>query len=421
MKVLMLSTSDMRGGAAKAAYRLQQGFLAAGVDSQMLVQEKTGNDRSIIGPEGKISKGLSALRPSLDMLPQYIFRNSAPSYSTAWFPDGLQGKIQRLSPDIIHLHWINKGFIKIESLGRFGSPLVWTLHDMWPMTGGCHYDRDCVRYEAECGNCPILGRSGKYDLSYWNMHRKQLAWKDLNLTIACPSQWMAGCAAESSLFKNKRIEVIPNGIDLERFRPIDRQQARDWLRLPKDRHLILFSAVDPIKNPHKGFPYFRQAMQIIKQNKMENEPEVVLLGASRTEEALDLPFRTHFLGVLKDELSLALAYAAVDVFAAPSVQDNLPQTVMESLACGTPTAAFRVGGIPEMIDHMENGFLAGFKDSQALAYGIEWILENSERYSNLSAAARLKAQQHYDIEKVSSQYVELYQDLIMISGKTSLE
>ena len=421
MKVLLLSTSDMRGGAAKAAYRLQEGVLAAGVDSQMLVQEKNGNDRSVIGPDGKINKGLSALRPTLDMLPQYISRNSAPSFSTAWFPDGLHGKIRQLSPDIIHLHWINKGFVKIKSLRRFGSPLVWTLHDMWAMTGGCHYDRGCKRYEAGCGNCPMLRRSGKYDLSYWNIRRKQVAWRDLDITIICPSQWIAACAAKSSLFKNNRIKVIPYGIDLRRFRPIDRQQARDWLGLPKDRRLILFNAVNPINNSQKGYPYFREALRILKHNKTLKKAEIVLFGASETEAAPDLPFVTHFLGVLQDELSLALACAAVDILVAPSVQDNLPLTVMEALACGVPTAAFRVGGIPEMIDHQENGFLADFEDTQALAHGIEWILESPERHSRLSAAARLKAQQNYDIENISRMHVQLYQELIINSGKTSLE
>ena len=417
MKVLSVSTSDMRGGAAKAAYRLHQGLLSLGVDSKMLVQSKSGEDPTVIAPLGKFRKGLSALRPTLDMLPISLFGGAQRSFSTAWLPDGLDAQLQRLSPDIIHLHWVNKGFVRIESLPKFRGRLVWTLHDMWPMTGGCHSDLGCERYQEACGNCPQLGRACKHDLSDWILRRKKRAWDGLDLTLVCPSRWMAECAWESTIFREKRIEVIPNGLDLEVFRPVGRAAAREWLGLPKEKRLLLFSAINPLKNPYKGFAYFQQAMHRLRESQLGDDLEIVILGSNTPQEKPNLPFPAHYMGVLHDEISLALIYAAVDLLAAPSIQDNLPQTVMEAIACGTPCAGFRVGGIPDMITDQENGYLADFGDVQDIAHGIEWILEKPERYAKLSNEARLKAERQYDQKKTAKQYIDLYQDLIRRQGQ----
>jgi glycosyltransferase involved in cell wall biosynthesis len=415
MNVLMLSVSDKKGGAAKAAYRLHQGLLEKGIQSNILVQSKASEDPRVMGPEGKFSKGMNALHPTLDMIPLYLFGKKGSSFSTAWSPDSLKGRLNQIPKDIIHLHWVNKGFLRIETLPRIKSPIVWTLHDMWPMTGGCHYDFGCGRYIDRCGNCPQLSRAGPHDLSSWIMKRKIRSWRELELKLICPSQWMASCARESQLFADKRIEVIPNGINLEKYRPIDKLQARDWLGLPKDKRLILFSAVNPLENPQKGFSYFRDALYLL--NTVENKesiekPEIVLLGSSKPEDNLDLPFMTHFLGVLHDDISLALVYAAVDLFVAPSVQDNLPLTVMEAIACGIPCVAFRVGGIPEMIEHKENGYLADFGDRQAFADGIQWVLADRERWQKLSRAARKKAVQSYDRKLVVEKHIKIYRELI---------
>jgi glycosyltransferase involved in cell wall biosynthesis len=232
------------------------------------------------------------------------------------------------------------------------------------------------------------------------------------MTIVTPSKWLAECARSSSLFRNLPIEVIPNGLDLQRFKPVDRQLVRSLLNLPQNKQLILFGAVKATSDRRKGFHLLKAALQNFCQSGWQEKIELVVVGASQPDNQTDLGFKTHYLGKLSDEISLAQVYAAVDIFVAPSLQDNLPNTVVEAIACGTPCVAFKIGGMPEIIEHQQNGYLAQPFEVEDLAKGIAWVLENKERYYQLGDRAREKAEQEFAQELQARRYTSLYKDIV---------
>jgi glycosyltransferase involved in cell wall biosynthesis len=412
MKVCLLSNSDGRGGGYAAAYRLHRGLIKSGIDSTMLVGEKTSGDHTILSPMNKLSQVWAKLIPGVSYLPLLLYkRRELTPYSLQWLPDHLASKVARISPDIINLHWINAGFLQIETLAKFEQPIVWTLHDMWPFTGGCHYSGECDRYTDSCGACPQLGSDRKADISRWVWWRKARAWKNINLTLVTPSRWLADLAGRSSLFGDLRIEVIPNGLDIQHYRPLDRDMVRDLLGLPKDKRLILFGATSPTSDRRKGFYLLQDALQRLGEDVSWRDClELVIFGASEPPDSPRFSLKTHYLGRLTDDISIALVYAAADVFVAPSLQDNLPNTVMEALACGTPCVAFKIGGMADMIEHRENGYLAHPYDIEDFVKGIAWVLE--EPKNRLIACAREKVEREFALEIQAERYLQLYERIL---------
>jgi len=413
MKVLLLSTSDIEGGAARAAYRLHEGLQQRNVNSQILVRTKSSDDPKVIGPKNKIQDQLGHLRTTLDNLPLRLHpTRKSEVYSLEWFPDTIISKVAPIKPDLINLHWIGYGFVKIETIAKLNKPIVWTLHDMWAFTGGCHYSLDCDRYTNSCGACPQLCSDKNWDLSHWVWQRKAKAWKNINLTLVTPSLWLAKCANSSSLFKDFRVEVIPNGLDINTYKPVNRILARELLNLPTDKQLILFGAMSATSDRRKGFHLLQLTLQSLSKSGWQDKIELVIVGSSRPSEPLDLGFKTSYLGKLSDDISLALVYAAADVFVAPSIQDNLPNTVMEAIACGTPCVAFDIGGMPDMIEHQQNGYLAKPYQIEDLAKGIAWVLENKERHQKLCDRAREKAKQEFTQQQQAKRYLSLFTEIV---------
>lgn len=413
MKILHLSTSDLDGGAARAAYRLHKGMIEVGADSRMLVRAKLGTDSSVIGHKTLVAR----VGSKLDGLPlkQYPQREATP-FSTEWFPDSVVSKLRQINSDVVNLHWVCNGFLQIESLPKFKKPLVWTLHDMWAFTGGCHYNQTCDRYKDSCGQCPQLHSNQQIDLSYKILERKLKAWQDIDLTVVTPSQWLGKCASDSRLFRQFRVEVIPNGIDTNAYRPIDKQTARSTLNLPQNKRLVLFGVGSTSRDPRKGFQYLLSALQLLDTEAWRERLELVVFGRFE-EDNLPINFKTHSLGRLEGDDALAAAYSAADVFVAPSVQDNLPNTIVEALACGTPCAAFNIGGMPDMIVQHQNGYLAEPFDIQDLARGIRWIVESTERHSQLCARAREQALSHFDWRLQTEKYIDLYESILSKQSK----
>jgi glycosyltransferase involved in cell wall biosynthesis len=409
IKVLHVSSFDLAGGAARSAYRIHQGLEKIGVASQMLVQFKSGGDRSVQLTENKIKTRIrSSVDSSLLMLSQ---QKKHQMFSLQWFPDAAAHKIAQINPDIINLNWICSGFLKIETLAKLNKPLVWTFHDMWAFTGGCHYTEGCDRYTVSCGQCPQLKSNKDQDLSQWVWQRKAKAWKELNMIIVTPSKWMAECARSSSLFKDVHIEVIPYGLDIQSYKPINRQVAREILNLPQDKQLILFGSMSP-DDPRKGFRFLQHALKQLTSSGWQDKAELLILGGSGINHLLDSEFKIHNVGRLNDDISLALVYAAADIFAAPSTEDNLPNTVLESLACGTPCVAFKIGGMPDMIEHQLNGYLAQSFEVEDLAKGITWVLEDQERHKKLCDRARRKTEQEFTLELQANRYLSLYEKIL---------
>ncbi len=413
MKPLLVSFSDIEGGAAKATNRLHRGLCSIGVESQILVQHKLTDDKTVVTLQNKIGKGISKLKPHLDALPLKFYpqRDFTP-YSLQWLPDAIPPKIKQLSPDIINLHWICQGFARIENLVKLKKPIVWTLHDMWAFTGGCHYSGECDRYTDACGACPQLHSSTDWDLSRWVWQRKAKAWKNLDLTIVTPSSWLAKCASSSFLFKDARIEVIPNGIDTNIYKPIQRTLARTVLNLPQDKQLVLFGAMGATSDRRKGFHLLQPALISLSQSGWSERIELVVFSSSQPSNPPELGFKSHFLGKLNDDISLALAYAAADLFVAPSIEDNLPNTVMEALACGTPCVAFNIGGMHDMIEHEQNGYLARPFEFEDLAKGIAWVLQDEKQYKLLSDRARGKVEIEFRQEMQANRYLSLFEQVL---------
>ena len=420
MKVLILNTSDTKGGAARAALRLHKGFHKIDVDSSLLVQSKQSGYLNVVGESAAsgITQAKQGLRLTFDNLPLKFYKGyDGATFSSQWLPDSVLSKVNKIDPEVVNLHWINAGFLNIETISKFNRPVVWTLHDMWPFTGGCHYNQMCDRYQQSCGACPQLGSSKQRDLSRKIWNRKGKTFRDLNLTVVTPSHWLAECARKSSLFKDFRVECIPNGIDTSLYRPIDKRFAREVLRLPQDKQLILFGSLNATSDRRKGFHLLQPALQFLGQDtSIKDQIELVVFGANGPANSASVfAQKTHYLGSFGDDLSLSLIYSAADVFVLPSIQENLANTVMEALACGTPCVAFNIGGMPDMIEHQQNGYLTAPYEFEDLANGIRWVLSSLARSENsvstLSKRSRDKVVEEFDQKIQATRYLTLMRSL----------
>ena len=409
MKVLNLSTFDLAGGAARAAYRIHQGLRSIDIDSQFLVQHKQSTDPTVVTAEPKLA---AKLRSMGDAYPLRSYRQRTQLFSPQWFPSALHKSIDRFAPDILNLNWICNGFVPVSALAKFKQPLVWTLQDMWAFTGGCHYTLGCDRYTASCGNCPQLHSQREADLSRDVWQRKAAAWQNLNLHLVAPSQWMADCIRASALFKHTPISVIPFGLDATVFKPIEARIAREMLNLPQEKQLVLFGAIDATGDTRKGFHLLQAALQQLRDEGWGDRIELVVFGSSAPEQPIDLGFPVRYLGKLTEDRSLQLAYAAADVMIAPSIEEAFGQTASESLACGTPVVVFANTGLADIVDPLQNGYIANYGDTQDLARGIAWVLKDTERHPRLREAARSKAEREYAMDVQAHRYKSLFQNIL---------
>ncbi|MGV1100373.1 glycosyltransferase family 4 protein [Thiovibrio sp. JS02] len=411
MKILHCNTFDIYGGAARAAHRLHRGLMEHGVDSRMLVQNKRSDDWSVFAAQGNIAKGLNLLRPFFDALPKLFYLGTAcHEFTPAILPGTLVGRIRDLDPDLVHLHWLGRGFCRLESLKKIRKPMVWTLHDMWAFTGGCHVAEECSGYTESCGRCPQLGSNRKNDLSHAIWQRKKKAWQKLDFHVVTPSRWLADCARASSLFRERKISVIPNGLNLTTFKPMVKEVARRLWNLPQGRKLLLFGAMDN-SDRNKGFHLLQEALHMLRQEEACKDMELVIFGRGRPETPPDLGFRSHYVGRLHDDVSLASLYSAVDVIVVPSMKEAFCQIASEAMACGCPVVAFASTGLVDIVDHKITGYLATPFFPDDLAKGILWILGDDMQHDMLTLAARQKAERHYDIAKVVEQYETLYREM----------
>ncbi|WP_255196038.1 glycosyltransferase family 4 protein [Halorarius litoreus] len=409
MRPVLCNTYDF-GGAGTATTRIHRGLRRIGVDSRMLVQIQRGDEPGVTGPDGTLRRIYSMGRVVTDSLPLRLYGGANDDFSVNWLPDDFRRQLDALEPDVVHLNWVGEGFFSPTSLGTIHCPIVWRLPDMWAFTGGCHYADGCERYQDACGACPKLDSSTSRDLSRWTWWRKHRAWEDADITVVGPSNWIAERARESSLFGNRRVEVIPNALDTEVYKPRDSAVGRDLFDLPADARVVLFGAAAP-DDPRKGADLLREALTELTDNGAGEDIVQVVFGTSAPEEPLGTGFETRYTGYLNDDQSLALLYAAADVMVVPSRYEGFGQTASEALACGTPVVAFDATGPSDIVDHRENGYLATPYDPSSLAEGIEWVLADEGRRDRLSEAARTKAVRSYAMETVAEQYRDLYADI----------
>jgi glycosyltransferase involved in cell wall biosynthesis len=405
--VLVVNTHQKSGGAARAAYRMFCGIREAfpGVRYLTLFREDSAPD--VFGLSGASVRGAIALclvdrdRRPLSSYPE----KSNSFFSPAVYPNPLRIRLSRFRPKLAHLHWVGHGLLRVEDIGKLNCPIIWTLHDAWAFTGGCHYTGVCESYKQQCGNCPQLGSMRPDDLSRALMLRKIRAFANLDLTIVAPSRWLGDMAAQSSLFFGRRIEVIPNGLDTEAFKPIDRNMARDYFGLSNDRPAILFGT-HLLSDPRKGGDLLCEALASLGE-----ECTLLIFGEGKLQLENAPLVTVRSLGSFSDNASLALAYSAADVFLCPSREDNLPNTVAEALACGTPCVAFDTNGLPDMIEHQKTGWLAKPFDPVDLASGIKWVLAHAHP-EDLRKAARAKAVSDYSMAVMTERYSRLYTEVL---------
>ena len=410
MKILIVNTSDITGGAARAAYRLHKLLLAQNIDSQMLVQSKSSDDYTVIGAQTKMQKVMSKLRTPLDEIPTKLYKNRTKEiFSSSWFGfNNIVDKINEINPDIVHLHWICGGMIKIEELSKIKAPIVWSLHDMWAFSGGCHYSGGCEAFKDSCGSCPKLGSDKESDLSRKIWNRKHNTFQQIpDLTIIGLSRWLETCAKESRLFRNKKVVNLPNPIDTNRFKPFDTDRSRELWNLPKEKKLVLFGAMKATSDRRKGFKELSEALCKLDDKNIE----LVVFGSAEPQDSQNFNFTTHYLGCLSDDVSLVTLYSAVDVVIVPSLHENLSNSIMESLACGSPVVGFDIGGNGDMIEHKINGYLAKPFDVIDLKDGIRWVL-NAQNYNVLCLNARKKVMKDFDNSVVARKYGALYDDVL---------
>lgn len=411
MKVAHFSTSESLGGAAQATYKLHRGLLKQGVQSKMYVrypsdvrpvevyslQQKGGIWENKIKPRIRN-------RAYLGYHNQYHPASYTPFSWNKFLPEYTLEEPFIQEADIIGLYWIGE-FLNPENLVFPGKPVVWRLSDIWPFSGGCHYPGTCRGYQSGCGSCPQLNSQNPKDFSHEQVQRKWEVYQNLNLTIAAPTKWIGHLASESRLFQGRPVEVIQTGVDETHFKPLEKGVIRDAFSIPRNSRLILFGA-DSAADPRKGIRYLLEALEKIK--KQTSEPLLLgIFGRNYDPEFDRLGIPIRYFGYIT-ELYLPMLYNAADVFVAPSLEENLPNTALEAMACGIPVAGFQTGGMPELVGTGHNGYLARLQDSDDLSTGIHECLINQEKWGN---EARSTILNHFTQSAQTAAYLQLYKRL----------
>lgn len=410
----MLSSSKS-GGAATCAVRLcealNENFNDLSINMLTRKDEQDGWIHSL-GRIGQLKGKAAFLLEVLNFEPYRNKENKRFSFSMGKYGVDISNHPLVKDADIIHIHWINQGFLSVQSIQKLietGKQIVFSLHDMWTFTGGCHYVGSCINYKKACGNCFWINKPKTNDLSHkgWIIKNKLYADKP-NIRFVTSSKWLLGCAQNSSLLGGQLVQDLVTPLNTNLFRPLKEPVLRKELGIAKTKKTILFLAMNA-SDKRKGFVYLLESLK--KISKTTSDYEIIVVGKSSEDLLEQLPFKCHLLGLVKDKKRIIEAYNAADIFVIPSLEDNLPNTIMESLASGTPCVGFDTGGIPEMIDHKINGYVAKFKDTDDLATGIRWVLEHPN-LEELKKSARTKALTTYAAPIVAKQYKELYLSLL---------
>jgi glycosyltransferase involved in cell wall biosynthesis len=418
VKIIHLNTYAGNGGAGRACMRLNKALKAKGLDSELAVNFLFKDNPEVQNlSKGFFSKWFAALGIILERITAKLFTKNVPiPFSFPVWGKDISGLKLVRSADIIHLHWINHAFLRPQDLAKLSAlnkPIVWTFHDSNAFTGGCHVRYDCDHFLKECGNCPILKYQGPDDSSHRIWKKKENAYSKLDFTIIAPSRWMADSVKKSSILGSVNVVNIPNTLDTGVFKPTVKSEAREILGLDPGKFILMSGFMPSRKDLHKGTAYLIEAIELfIRDHRVSADSVELLVFGNRDEKNVPkFPIHTTFLGTISDDEKLALCYSAADVFLAPSLEDNLPNTVMESLSCGTPLAAFTTGGIPDMVKHKYNGYLAEYRSSADLAAGIAWIYNYPDK-AELNFNARQTVEEYFSEHTVAGQHIELYKSLL---------
>jgi len=405
MKITLLSTSDVAGGAAIACLRLAAALDAYGHQVRVLVVEKKSAWPQIIEVSPSRRKADKLLKVFQHVWNKSWLVKSGYDFSAnPWWDHNIHSHPAILDAEVLNIHWINHGYLGLDSLQKvfaLGKPIFWHMHDFWAFTGGCHYPGSCSNFETGCGDCAALQNRSANDLSRELFLRKQALFKLNPPVLVGASAWLTAEAAKSALVKSTEAQTkhIPNPIDLSYYNPSDRASARTEMGLSPHKKYLLFAAMNA-GDPRKGFAQLKRALQSLADD-LAPTTELLVAGKADPEIAASLTFKTHLLGGL-DQAAMRMAYRAADVFMIPSLEENLPNTILESLACGTPVAGFDAGGIPEMVHSGMNGFLAPVGNSEALAQAVRACLLLEKDVNTIA-----KSVYHFEASEIATRYTAL--------------
>jgi glycosyltransferase involved in cell wall biosynthesis len=399
MQALAFNYSDTIGGASRAAYRIHRALLAAGVDSTMIVNGVGSDDSTVEGPTTVWRKARMHLAPYAGAaFMRMLGATAEPLLSPAIVPSAWHRRINASACDLVHLHWINGEMMSIADIGRISKPIVWTLHDMWAFSGAEHVNED-ARWKD--GYVSVRG----IDVNRWVWTRKQRHWRRPML-LATPSRWLAECVRQSKLMHDWPVRVIHNPIDTEIWKPVEQSLARGLLGLPLHARILLFGTYGAHNARHKGFDLLQNALKCLGGR--ISDLHLVICGQMRPANAIDVGFPMHYVGHLRDDLTMRVLYSAADALVIPSRVDNLPNAGVEAMACGTPVVAFNTCGLPDIVQHQHTGYLASAFDVDDFAQGIQWVLDRQERLSELGLNARDAAVTRFSYPIAAQQYREAY-------------
>ncbi|MDB4324991.1 glycosyltransferase [Flavobacteriaceae bacterium] len=413
MKIIHLNYNDSIGGAAKASSRIHKELLTFGIDSKFLTIDKYTQDIAVYAPINWLEKSMCIIIRKFNKLFLFLFYRNR---KNAKFSVNLISIFSRLSinsmikdSDLLNLYWVEDSLINFQILKKIKKPIIWRLSDLAPMTGGCHFSNGCNKYVIACGKCPILDSNQKYDLAFLQFYLKKKIIDELDITIVAPSSWIAAEAAKSFLFKNKKIKTIYTGVDTNIFFPYDKINARKHFNLDSSKKILLFGAMSAVSDPRKGYNLLINSLN--KLNFKDEEIELIIFG-SKNLPALNKSFKIHMLGNISDEYELRLAYNCADLFLCPSREDNLPNTVLEAMACSVPVIAFDIGGLGDAVRHKKNGYLANKYDCFDFANGIKWGLDELNNSGELKTNAINLIKSEFNIKKQTSKFIKLFEEII---------
>ncbi|MDL2265620.1 glycosyltransferase [Parabacteroides sp. OttesenSCG-928-G07] len=420
MRILFFNTYENGGGAAVAANRLMKALQKRELQVKTIVAKKNSYDKSVLSAsETKIGEIAMFIRFSWERL--IIFLSNRLNYkllfkvSIANTGINVNKYAVANEVDVFHLHWINQGFLSlsgIKCLLRSGKPIVWTIHDMWPLTGICHHAWECKRFTEKCGNCPYLSSGNQRDLSYKIWEKKKFIAQS-NIHIVTVSNWLAEKVRKSSITNKLSVTIIPNTIDSSIFYPKEKKAVRNALSLPLNKRIMLMGAAN-LNDPIKGFDNLKKSLSFLVQNYEHKQEDLLLIlfGDIKNKHSFfaDLLIPYLYLGSLNDINKISDLYSAADVTVVPSYYESFGQTIIESMACGCPAVSFDNGGQADIIDHKTNGYLAHSDDIEDFAEGINWAFANSNDELLLSCINKI--QNNYTESIVSEKYIELYKNLL---------
>ncbi|MFA0712127.1 glycosyltransferase [Vibrio splendidus] len=410
IKPLLICNSDVKGGAALAAYRLHKSLRARSIDSYMKVRHKYSEDKYVIGPISILEKLVNRIRSPLgQVLGKFQITDNKNYHSFNIIPSRWSEYINKSGFDVINIHWVGAETMSIVDIGKIDKPIVMTLHDMWAFCGAEHVVEES-EYKRFIEGYSRSNRSKSSSWIDWDKivwERKKSNWKK-NMHIVTPSKWLAEHVKKSAILAGSRVTVIPNIVNLDVFRPLDKEDCKRAIGISQRKKIIMFGAVNSIHNPNKGYDLLVEALQKLSSMVEVDNVQCVIFGSSKPAVSIDIPFTTKWLGHIDSEIKLAEIYNCADVMVIPSRVENLPQTATEAQSCGVPVVAFNSTGLGDAVLNGVTGLLANPYCTNDLAESIHKLIEDVEYNSKLSIASRIRAEKIWNKNVILEKYQNVF-------------